>query len=139
MRRKRWAVPVVVVFALLCAFVCQAFAQIDIPRITIDELKAMIDGGANPVILDTQPRAVYGKGHIKGAVSFPWKARIQAQDAAGLPHDKPIVTYCDCGPGESDSASVAAQLAELGFSNVKVLKDPAIRGWKKAGYPMESD
>jgi rhodanese-related sulfurtransferase len=32
---------------------------------------------------------------------------------------------------------MAAQLVELGFPNVKVLQDPSIRGWKRAGYPME--
>ena len=89
------------------------------------------------LILDTQPKAVFDKGHIKGAVSFPYKKRITPQDTAGLPHDRLIVAYCDCGPGEADSATMAAQLVELGFANVKVLADPSVRGWKKAGYPME--
>ena len=54
-----------------------------------------------------------------------------------LPRDKLIVTYCNCGPGDADSANVAEQFLELGFSNVKVLADPSIRGWKQAGYPLE--
>ena len=137
MKQNRRTVPALVCFALLLALAFSSLAQIEIPRITIQELKGMLDEGTGVVILDTQPKTVYEKGHIKGAISFPWKARIAAQDVAGLPLNKPIVTYCDCGPGESDSASVAAQLVELGFSNVKVLKDPAIRGWKQAGYPME--
>jgi len=137
MRQKRRAVPVLICLALLLALAGSSFAQIEIPRITIQELKGMLDEGTSVVILDTQPKTVYEKGHIKGAISFPWKARIGAGDVAGLPLNRPIVTYCDCGPGESDSAGVAAQLVELGFSNVKVLKDPAIRGWKQAGYPME--
>jgi hypothetical protein len=33
---------------------------------------------------------------------------------------------------------VALQLIEMvGFSDVKVLVDPAIAGWIEAGYPME--
>jgi rhodanese-related sulfurtransferase len=137
MRQKRSAAPVLALCALLCACAGLAAAQVEIPRITIAELKGMMDQGTGVVILDTQPKAVYDKGHIKGAISFPWKARIAALDTGGLPRNKPIVTYCDCGPGESDSANVATQLVDLGFSNVKVLADPSIRGWKQAGYPME--
>lgn len=121
---------------LLAIIVYPAMAQ-EIPRITVNELKSMIDQGTSVVILDTQPKAIYDKGHIKGAVSFPWKARITTQDVAGLPRDKLIVTYCSCGPGEGDSANLAEQLISLGFNNVQVLADPSIKGWKEAGYPVE--
>jgi len=89
------------------------------------------------VLIDVQPNDIYEMGHIKGAISLPWKAQIALEDVWSLPNDQPIVTYCDCGPGESDSASVAAQLFQFGFDNVKVLKDPSIRGWKELNYPME--
>ena len=114
-----------------------AAAQDDVPRITIHELKGMLDKGAGVSVLDAQPKAIFKKGHIKGAVSFPWKAGITLQDVSGMPRDRLTVTYCGCGPGEEASANVAEQLLELGFSNVKVLADPSIRGWKQAGYPME--
>ncbi len=109
----------------------------DIPRITIDELKREMDRGVDIMILDAQPRALYDKGHIKGALSFPWSARLAERDVGQFPRDKRIVTYCDCGPGEADSSELAARLREMGFSNVKVLADPSIRGWMKAGYPVE--
>jgi rhodanese-related sulfurtransferase len=136
--RKRASLPAVLaLFALFCVLIGPAAAQEDVPRITVEELKSMIDKGADVLVLDTQPKALYDKGHIKGAISFPWKPKITQQDAARLPRNKLIVTYCDCGPGESDSAGVASQLLALGFTDVRVLKDPSIRGWKKAGYPVE--
>ena len=100
-------------------------------------MKKTADEKAEVTILDVQSKAAYGKGHIKGALSFPWSPKLTDAQVAGLPRNKPIVTYCDCGPGEQDSASIAERLIDLGFTNVKVLKDPSIRGWKKAGYPME--
>jgi rhodanese-related sulfurtransferase len=113
-------------------------AQSDAPRIKIDDLKKMIDTGAGGVIIiDTQPLDVYQTGHIKGAVSLPWKKKISLQDVARLQKDKLIVTYCDCGPGESDSGDVASQLLEMGFKDVRVLQDPSIQGWIAAGYPVE--
>jgi len=118
--------------------VCEP-VQADVPRITIQELKEMMDKGTKVTIIDTQPRAIYAMGHIKGAVSLPWKSQIPLEDVWSLASDVPVVTYCDCGPGETDSADMAAQLIRMGFDNVKALKDPSIRGWKEAGYPMETE
>ena len=112
-------------------------ASSDIPRIAIESLKKMMDQKADLLIIDVQPRAVYEKGHIKGAVSLPWTPKLTEAQVASLPRNKPVVVYCDCGPGESDSSSIAERLLDFGFDNVSVLADPSIRGWKQAGYPME--
>ena len=123
---------------VLLTFAGAAYAAHDeIPRITVAETKQLMDSKTDIVIVDTQIKSMYDKGHIKGAINFPWKEEITTEDARNLPKDKLIITYCDCGPGESDSADVAAQLTNLGFANVKVLADPSIRGWIKAGYPTE--
>ncbi len=121
---------------LFTGFTLAAMSQ-DIPRISIQELKEMLDSGKPVTIIDAQPRSVYEEGHIKGAISLPWKSHLELEDVWSLPNDIPIVTYCDCGPGESDSADVAAQLIRMGYEDVKVLQDPSIRGWKEAGYPTE--
>lgn len=115
----------------------QGSADEKIARITIDELKKLIDQGADLVIVDVQSKDTYAKNHIKGAISLPWKPKILTAEAAHLPKHKLIVTYCDCGPGEADSNRMAQQLVGLGFTDVKVLADPAIRGWIKASYPVE--
>jgi rhodanese-related sulfurtransferase len=123
----------------LIAAAINAGAQGDAPRISIQELKKMMDSGSLVTIIDTQPKEVYKEGHIKGALSLPWKSQIPLEDVWNLPKEEPIVTYCDCGPGEADSADVASQLVQFGFENVQVLGDPSIKGWKKAGYPMEKE
>jgi rhodanese-related sulfurtransferase len=87
--------------------------------------------------VEPRRKAIYDKGRIKGAVSIPWKSQIAPEDVWSLASDKPIVTYCACGPGESDSADIASQLIRMGYDDVKVLIDPSIQGWKEAGYPIE--
>ena len=114
-----------------------AAMQADVPRISIEELKKMIEDKTPVTIIDVQPKDIYESGHIKGAISIPWKSQIALEDVWSLPSDQLTVTYCDCGPGESDSADVANQLSNFGFDNVKVLRDPSIRGWKELKYPME--
>jgi rhodanese-related sulfurtransferase len=108
----------------------------EVPRISLEEVKELMDSGADIVIVDDQPRSVYEQGHIKGAISLPWAMEITPIDTQQLPRDKLIITYCDCGPGEADSADIALRLIQMGFENVKVLADPSIRGWIEAGYPM---
>jgi len=133
-RKRVWLLVALVTLVLSAA----AYAAHDeIPRISLEETKKLVDSKASVIILDTQLKEIYAKGHIPGAISFPWKMEITSADVRNLPKDKLIITYCDCGPGESDSADVAAQLMDLGFSQVKILADPSIRGWIKSGYPVE--
>ena len=112
-------------------------AREEIPRISIRELNDMISQEAEVTIIDVQPKAIYHKGHIKGAVSIPWKSQLLLEDVWSIPGGVPIVIYCACGPGESDSADIARQLIKMGYSDVMVLEHPAIEGWKNAGYPIE--
>jgi rhodanese-related sulfurtransferase len=137
--RKKIILAVICTISLAFVIISGAAyaAHDEIPRITISDLKKMVDQNADVVILDVQLKNIYDKGHIKGARSFPWKAELSQDDVMSLPKGKLIVTYCECGPGEADSSDVAAQLAELGFTNIKVLADPSLRGWKKEGYPVE--
>lgn len=116
-----------------------ALSAEDVPRIGLEELKQLMDSGADITILDNRPRESYEMGHIKGAISLPWSWEgLTEDDLALVPSGTPIVTYCDCGPGEGDSADVAAQLIEMGVSeDVMVLADPSIYGWIEAGYPIE--
>jgi rhodanese-related sulfurtransferase len=137
MLKKRFSSNLLMVLLVIVS-VCVS-VQADVPRITIQELKEMLDKGIEVTIIDTQPRAIFAMGHIKGAVSIPWKSQIALEDVWSLASDVPVVTYCDCGPGEADSADVASQLMRMGFDNVKALKDPSIRGWKEAGYPIETE
>ncbi len=135
MRKKNVCVLSGVLIVCFLFGAAYAVAQ-DVPRISIQELKKMMDEGKPVTIVDVQPKDVYREGHIKGAVSLPWKAQISVDEVFSLPKNNPIVVYCDCGPGESDSADVGSQLLQLGLENVKVLADPSIKGWKDAGYPM---
>ncbi|MBN2374211.1 rhodanese-like domain-containing protein [bacterium] len=138
--RKKCIINIIQILLLITipgGFSCAYSQEQQIPRITIDELKALIDNNSEAVILDTQPKKLYDRGHIKGAISFPFKMRLDETEVMELPRDGLIVLYCDCGPGEADSNHLALQLQELGFSDIKILADPSIRGWKEKSYPIE--
>ena len=102
--------------------------------ITAEELKKLMDEGANPLVVDTQDERIYPVKHIKGAINFPWAPVIR--EPINLPRSKLLIIYCGCA-GEEASKSVARQLmANWGFKQIKVL-DGGFTRWLKLGYPTE--
>ena len=63
----------------------------EVPRITVEELKARLDAGKNVVIVDTRSREAYDSRHIAGAVSIP--ASELAERYIELPRAAEIVLY----------------------------------------------
>jgi len=80
----------------------QGFALPEIPRISCEELKQMMDGGDVFVLVDT--RSVewgYNTGHLPGAISIPnqpeppYTEEWVTMQLEGLATDKLIIFYCD--------------------------------------------
>jgi 3-mercaptopyruvate sulfurtransferase SseA len=66
----------------------------NVPRITVQELKAKVDKGDDLVIIDVRTGEDYAGSRIKikGAVRIPI---VQMEERYGeLPKDKQIITYC---------------------------------------------
>ena len=137
MHKTKLTIIIAAVLCFVSAAAIYAAAQGGVPRISIQELKGMMDKKTPVIIIDVQPAKIYAEGHIKGAISLPASENIKLEDVWDFPYDRLIVTYCDCGPGETDSAAAAAQLIKFGYDDVKVLADPSIKGWKAAKYPLE--
>jgi rhodanese-related sulfurtransferase len=106
-----------------------------IPRVAPEELKNLLDGGAEIIIVDTMSPEWYRKGHIKGAINFPWREPLGDPENL-LPRDKSLVIYCDC-PNEETSADVAQQLVRRWkYENIRVLKGGWDK-WVRLGFPTE--
>lgn len=64
----------------------------DVPRITIDELKAMLSSARNVIVIDTRDHNAYQTAHIRGALNIPYNQ--VALVAPQLPRSAKIVLYC---------------------------------------------
>jgi Rhodanese-like domain len=111
----------------------------DLQVISPELLKAMIEGGADIVVVDAQPKEGYALGHIKGAVNLPWDMKLKT--SGNLPYDKLIVVYCACDPNakssDSDSGDVGMQLVSFfEYSKVALLDGGWLR-WQQLKYPAE--
>jgi len=113
--------------------------------VTSDEVKALL-GQSGVHIFDMRKALNYGKGHLQGAVSLPFKWTVENEDAskrAGefkmsvLPQDKnaKIVFHSD-GPTGWKSYYAAKIAKEAGYKNVMWFRD-GFDDWSKKGYPVE--
>lgn len=83
--------PVVMNGNLVSAEDAKAGTAQDVRRVSIDELRAMLERD-EAVAVDVRSKQSYDFGHISGALSIP---REEVRERAGeLPKDKLIVFYC---------------------------------------------
>lgn len=64
----------------------------DVPRITVQELKAALDEGRPVVVVDVRSREAFDEKHVEGAMSVPL-AELE-QRLAELPKSADVVLYC---------------------------------------------
>ncbi len=110
--------------------------QLRTDRITVDELRTLIDDGAELVILDVRPKEIRAlDGIIPGAIA----AHPSEIDpiVAKYARDLEIVVYCAC-PNEESAATAAKHLKQAGFKKIRPLLG-GIDAWVEAGHPIERD
>jgi len=106
----------------------------EIPRITPEELKAMMDRKEPVVILDCNSEEMYQSQHIPGAVNIVDLGGLEKDP--GLSKSTLIVAYCVCDD-EATSGDVALQMiTDFGYRNIKLLLGGNAK-WSDLGYPME--
>ena len=93
-----------------------------VPRITIDELKPLMDQHA-VVVLDVRDPTSFERGRIPGAINIDYTMILKQGDRfAG--EKRTIVAYCACA-NEMTAARAAVDLAARGIPGAKALKG----GW----------
>ena len=102
-----------------------------VPRISKEELKARLDSGAPPVLVDARLKYPFEHSTVK----LPGSVRFNAGATAAIPRDREVVVY-DSDPNELASSDVAAQLIRQGYKAV-ALKG-GIADWLAANLPTET-
>jgi membrane protein DedA with SNARE-associated domain/rhodanese-related sulfurtransferase len=107
-------------------------------RISVEELRRLIDGGNPPAIVDVRTGRSFAAQHIPGALRMTLQEiGERGERLAALPLDGEIVLYCNC-PNEASAASVARALMNRGFTRVRPLAG-GFDSWLAAGHPVEED
>jgi len=102
-----------------------------------DEARQLL-GNPEVVFVDCRSTLQYQAGHIASALSIPSdQPAITRAVERVLAAAASIVAYCDAHSGCESSHRLAARLSELGYPDVKILRD-GMPGWLERGYPAES-
>jgi rhodanese-related sulfurtransferase len=108
----------------------QQYLLVAVPRITKEDLKQQLDGGASPVIVDARLKYPYEHSTVRlpGAIRY-------GGGTLQLPRDRTIVVY-DSDPNELASSHVVADLIRRGY-RAAALKG-GISDWLAANLPTET-
>ena len=108
--------------------------QLRMDRITVAELRKLIDDGKDLLILDVRPKKVrVDDGIIPGAV--PAHPTDIDPIVMNSPRDAEVVVYCAC-PNEKSAATAAKHLKRAGFKKIRPLRG-GIEAWIQAGHKVE--
>ena len=115
----------------------KAFGEIvhhdrQVPDVSPEELKKMIDGQIELTILDVRTPEEYGRFCLPGGINVPGGDLILWADELRL---KPTVIV-NCA-GRTRSIIGTAALRRLGLTNVRALRNGTM-GWVLAGLPLET-
>jgi membrane protein DedA with SNARE-associated domain len=104
-------------------------------RITVHELRRLIDEGNELLILDVRPPDMRAAGGIIPGALGAHPAEIDAIMSAYSGEQETIV-YCAC-PNEASAAAAAKHLRQAGFKKIRPLLG-GIDAWVQAGQPVTS-
>ena len=110
------------------------YESLRMARITVDELRQLLERGREPLVVDLRPAADRVRdGAIPGARAIGFSAI--ANHLTEFPKDREVVFYCNC-PNEASAAVVAKRFVDLGYTRVRPLAG-GFDAWASAGYRIE--
>jgi membrane protein DedA with SNARE-associated domain/rhodanese-related sulfurtransferase len=134
--------PVVGVI-LLAAFVGWKWIQrrrfyrsLRMARISVSELKRLIDAGVSPVVFDVRTATARERDpqRIPGAIAFD-PSQVDAV-VPELPDEREVILYCNC-PSEASAARIARLLMDRGIRSVRPLAG-GLQAWIDAGFEADA-
>jgi len=133
---------VVLVAALLALYVMYKYIhrrrllrELRIARISVDELKQMMDAGCDLVIVDLRQRLdVEADPYtIPGAIRMAVEELEQRHHE--IPRDRDVILFCAC-PNEVTAARMALLLKRNGITRVRPLAG-GVEGWRARNFPVD--
>ncbi len=106
----------------------------EIKEMTIDEVKAKLESGADFHLVDVREDGEWSQGRIKGAIHIG--RGVIERDIETIIENKDDLVVLYCGGGFR-SALAAHNIQFMGYSNVFSMSG-GIRAWREVDYPQES-
>ena len=132
---------VVLVVAALALYIIYKYVnrirllrELRIARITVDELKQLMDAGCEVMIVDLRRPSDLAADPY----TIPGSLQIAVEDLElrhhEIPRDRDVILYCAC-PNEVTSAQMAVMLKRRGIKRVRPLVG-GVESWRASNYPL---
>ncbi|MHC5210943.1 MAG: MBL fold metallo-hydrolase [Planctomycetota bacterium] len=102
-----------------------------LPALSPQDVESAVSGGA--MVLDVRDKALFGAGHLPGAVNIGLAGSFAPWAGSLLPHDVPLVIVAEGDVG-ADEARV--RLARVGLHAVAGWLAGGVSGWRDAGLEL---
>lgn len=110
------------------------YRQLRMARVTVTELRSLIERGMAPVILDVRaPLTQMNDGRIPSAIAVDDQSLEKTLPELSAGGE--VIVYCAC-PNEASAAVVAKRIIHHGYSRVRPLEG-GFDAWVAAGYAVE--
>src|SRR5882724_9530269 len=106
-----------------------------VPEVSPEQLKARLDKGEHPIVLDVREKEEIRQGYVPGALSLPRGFLEMRVEEAVPDKNTPVVAYCGSG---TRSLLAGRILKELGYTNVVSMRG-GFTAWKNQGLPVKED
>nr|MBA3966242.1 sulfurtransferase [Nitrospirales bacterium] len=128
---------------ILVAYIGYKFAhrqwvlrELRMARITVDELKGMLDNGHKVFVLDLRGAL----NHEADPYTIPGALRMTAEELeqrhSDIPRQGDVILFCAC-PNEATAARMALLLRRNGIKKVRPLAG-GIDAWRERNFPLEA-
>ncbi|HLK09915.1 MAG TPA: molybdopterin-synthase adenylyltransferase MoeB [Candidatus Binatia bacterium] len=103
-----------------------------VPEVSPEEVKARLENGQRPILLDVREREEFRQGYVPGALSLP-RGFLEMRIEEAVPDKSaPVIAYC---AGGTRSLLAGRILKELGYSDVVSMRG-GFTAWKNQGMPI---
>ena len=127
----------------LVAYIAYKFAhrqwvlrELRMARITVDELKGMMDNGSEVVLVDLRGAL----DHEADPYTIPGALRMTTEELEqrhrDIPRHSEVILFCAC-PNEATAAKMALLLRRNGITKVRPLAG-GIDAWRERDFPLEA-
>ena len=106
-----------------------------VPEVSPEQVKARLDKGERPIVLDVREKEEIRQGYVPGALPLPRGFLEMRVEEAVPDKNTSIVAYCGSG---TRSLLAGRILKELGYTNVVSMRG-GFTAWKNQGFPVKED
>ena len=109
---------ILIVIVLLLVGCGKKNEEIKPGKITCNQMKELMKGDNNPVLIDVRAADEYAEGHLEGAINIPYDVIVNPGVTAMdniIPDETPIIVYCKSG---NRSGQAYNSLKVAGYKNI---------------------